>query len=65
MGNFKARISKLEKHIAYRNVVLNREHDLKRKAMLDWFKDFRRYLSLKNTKTLCKSCAYIEDMVDE
>ena len=54
-----------EKHKTYRNVVVNREHDVKRKAILDWFKDFRRYLSLKDTKTLCKSCAYIEDMVNE
>ena len=54
-----------KKYNTYRNVVVNREHDVKRKAILDWFKDFRRYLSLKDTKTLCKSCAYIEDMVDE
>jgi len=56
---------KHEKYDAYRNVVVNREHDVKRKAMLDWFEDFRRYLSLKDTKTLCKSCAYLEDMIDE
>ena len=56
---------KHEKYNTYRNVVENREHDVKRKAILDWFKDFRRYLSLKDTKTLCKSCAYIEDMVGE
>ena len=51
-----------EKFAAYRNVVLNREHDPKRDAMLKWFKDMRRYLSLQDTKTLCKRCAYIEDM---
>jgi len=54
-----------DKYQAYRNVVLNREHDVKRQAMLDWIKDWRRYLTLKDTKTLCKSCAYIEDMVDD
>ena len=53
-----------DKYQAYRDVVLNREHDVKRQAMLDWIKDWRRYLTLKDTKTLCKSCAYIEDMVD-
>jgi len=61
----KKKAIKHEKYNTYRNVVVNREHDVKRKAILDWFKDFRRYLSLKDTKTLCKSCAYIEDMVDE
>lgn len=54
-----------DKYQAYRDVVLNREHDVKRQAMLDWIKDWRRYLTLKDTKTLCKSCAYIEDMVDD
>ena len=56
---------KNEKYAAYREVVLNREHDVKRDALLEWFEDFRRYLSLKDTKTLCKSRAYIEDLVDE
>ena len=54
-----------EKYQAYRDVVLNREHDVKRQAMLDWINDWRRYLSLEDTKTLCKSCAYLEDMVDD
>ena len=54
-----------DKYQAYRKVVTNRAHDVKRQAMLDWIKDWRRYLSLKDTKTLCKSCAYVEDMVDD
>ena len=53
-----------KKYAAYREVVLNNECDFKRDAMLNWFKDMRRYLSLKDTKTLCKSCAYIEDFID-
>lgn len=52
-----------DKYKAYRQVVLSREHDVKREAMLNWFKDMRRYLSLKDTKTLCKRCAFIEDML--
>ena len=54
-----------DKYQAYRDVVLNREHDVVRQAMLDWIKDWRRYLTLKDTKTLCKSCAYIEDMMND
>ena len=54
-----------DKYQAYRKVVTNRAHDVKRQAMLDWIKDWRRYLSLKDTKTLCKSCAYVEDMMDD
>ena len=53
------------KYNAYRKIVTNREHDVKREVFLRWFKDMRRYLTLKDTKTLCKSCAYIEDMVDD
>ena len=53
-----------DKYQAYRDVVLNREHDVVRQAILDWISDWRRYLTLKDTKTLCKSCAYTEDMVD-
>lgn len=53
------------KYNAYRKIVTNREHDVKREAFLKWFKDMRRYLTLKDTKTLCKGCAYVEDMVDE
>ena len=52
-----------DKYQAYIDVVLNREHDVKRQALLDWIKDWRRYLTLKDTKTLCKRCAYIEDVV--
>jgi len=33
--------------------------------MLDWIKEWRHYLSLKDTKILCKSCAYVENMIDE
>ena len=54
-----------DKYQAYSDVVLNREHNVNRQAMLDWINDWRRYLTLKDTKTLCKSCAYIEDMVDD
>lgn len=54
-----------DKYHAYRDVVLNREHDVTRHAILDWITDWRHYLSLKDTKTLCKRCAYLEDMVDE
>ena len=53
-----------EKHEAYKTVVLHREHDYKRDAMLAWIKDLKRYLSLKDTKTLCKRCAFLEDMTD-
>ena len=53
------------KYNAYRKIVTNRSHDVKRDAFLRWFKDMRRYLTLKDTKTLCRSCAYIEDMVDD
>jgi tRNA(Arg) A34 adenosine deaminase TadA len=52
------------KYQAYKNIILHREHDVIRQAMLDWIKDWRQYLSLKYTKTLCKRCAYIEDMLD-
>ena len=52
------------KYAAYREVVLNSDYDFKRDAILNWFKDMRRYLSLKDTKTLCKSCAYKEDFFD-
>ena len=54
-----------KKYAAYREAVLNNDYDFKRDAMLNWFKDMRRYLSLKDTKTLCKSCAYIEDMIHD
>ena len=52
------------KYQAYKNIILHREHDVIRQAMLDWIKDWRQYLSLKYTKTLCKRCAYVEDMLD-
>ena len=53
-----------DKYKAYRKATLTDKHDFKREALLKWFADMRRYLSLKDTKTLCKRCAYIEDIVD-
>ena len=53
---------RVEKHQAYRKKILNREHDYLREAMLAWIQDLRRYLSLRDTKTLCKRCAFLEDM---
>ena len=52
------------KYAAYRKATLTEKHDFKRDALLKWFADMRRYLSLKDTKTLCKRCAYIEDIVE-
>jgi hypothetical protein len=56
---------RVQKYLAYRNVVLHREHDVMRQAMLDWIRDWRQYLSLRYTKTLCKGCAYFEDIIDD
>ena len=39
--------------------------DFKLDAMLNWFLDIHRYLSLKDIKTLCKSFAYIKDMIHD
>ena len=52
------------KYQAYKDIILYRDLDVFRQAMLDWIEDWRQYLSLKYTKTLCKSCAYVEDMPD-
>lgn len=51
-----------QKYQAWRSKVLTRDDDWMREAMLAWIADMRRYLSLKDTKTLCKRCAFLEDM---
>lgn len=53
-----------EKHRVWRDTMLNREDDWMRDAMLAWIAEMRVYLSLKHTKTLCKRCAFLEDMTD-
>jgi hypothetical protein len=55
---------KAQKYEAWRRTLLNREDDWMRDAMLAWITDMRRYLSLRDTKTLCKRCAFLEDMTD-
>lgn len=35
-----------------------------RDAMLAWIGEMRVYLSLQHTKTLCKRCAFLEDMTE-
>ncbi|KAB0267273.1 hypothetical protein [Microvirga brassicacearum] len=54
-----------EKHRTWRNTILNREDDWMRDAMLAWIGEMRVYLSLQHTKTLCKRCAFLEDMTDQ
>lgn len=58
------RAVKAEIYEAYRRKLLAREYDWMRDAMLAWISDMRRYLSLRDTKTLCKRCAFLEDMTD-
>lgn len=53
-----------EKHRTWRSTILNRDDDWMRDAMLGWLGDMRVYLSLQHTKTLCKRCAFLEDMTD-
>ena len=53
-----------QKYQAWRHKVLNREDDWMRDAFIAWIVDMRRYLSLLDTKTLCKRCAFLEDMTD-
>ena len=55
---------RIEKHRAWRRTILARKDDWMRDAMLAWIADMRRYLSLRDTKTLCKRCAFVEDMTD-
>lgn len=52
------------KYMAWREKATNWDGDWKRVAILAWLADFREYLSLKHTKTLCKRCAFLEDMTD-
>lgn len=54
-----------EKYRAWRSTILNREDDWMRDAMLAWIDAMRVYLSLKHTKTLCKRCAFLEDMTED
>ena len=54
-----------EKHQAWRDTILNRDDDWMRVALLGWIEEMRTYLSLKHTKTLCKRCAFLEDMTDD
>jgi len=58
------RAIKREKRQTWRSIILNREDDWMRDAMLSWIDEMRAYLSLKHTKTLCKRCAFLEDMTD-
>lgn len=53
-----------DKHHAWRRRATNWEGDWKREAMLAWLADFKTSLSLRDTKTLCKRCAFLEDMTD-
>lgn len=50
---------------AWRDMILNRDDDWKRDALLAWIAEMRVYLSLQHTKTLCKRCAFLEDMTDQ
>lgn len=52
------------KHKAFIAVAGQREHDWQRKAILCWLHDLKRYLTLEDTKTLCRRCAFLEDMTD-
>lgn len=54
-----------KKYQTWRNTILNRDDDWMRDAMLAWIGEMRVYLSLKHTKTLCKRCAFLEDMTDQ
>lgn len=56
---------KRDKYQAWRDTILNREDDWMRDAMLSWIDEMRVYLSLKHTKTLCKRCAFLEDMTGD
>jgi len=49
---------------AWRDTILKRDDDWMRDAMLAWMAEMRVYLSLQHTKTLCKRCAFLEDMTD-
>lgn len=53
-----------KKYRAWRDIVLNRDDDWMRDAMLAWIAEMRVYLSLQHTKTLCKRCAFLEDMTE-
>jgi len=53
-----------KKYQAWRDTVLNREDDWRRDAMFAWIAEMRVYLSLQHTKTLCKRCAFLEDMTE-
>lgn len=56
---------RIRKYQEYRNSALTERPDFYRDAVLAWITDFREYLSLKHTKTLCKRCAFLEDMVSK
>lgn len=55
---------KSERHGLWRDAILSRDDDWMRDAMLAWIDEMRVYLSLRHTKTLCKRCAFLEDMTD-
>ena len=52
------------KNRAFIDVAGQREHDWQRRAILCWLQDLKRYLTLEDTKTLCRRCAFLEDMTD-
>lgn len=54
-----------EKAQAWRSTILNRDDDWLREALLAWIEEMRVYLSLTHTKTLCKRCAFLEDMTED
>lgn len=56
---------KREKHQVWRSTILSRDDDWMRDAMLAWIDEMRVYLSLTHTKTLCKRCAFLEDMTED
>jgi hypothetical protein len=58
------RFIRTEKNRVWREAILSRDDDWRRDAMLAWFSEMRIYLSLEHTKTLCKRCAFLEDMTD-
>ena len=55
---------RVQKHRTWRSTILNRDDDWMRDAILAWISEMRVYLSLKHIKTLCKRCAFLEDMTD-
>lgn len=52
------------KYKAFITVAGQRQHDWQRRAILCWLHDLKRYLTLEDTKTLCRRCAFLEDMTD-